>query len=71
LKEAAYKSISFLEFDSKITWKSFEVKYERGAPKIRLKDGMRLKEGGTVDLMGSLSHDAGCVVGVCVAIRKV
>ena len=80
LKEAAYKSLS-LRY---LTWKSFDLRYlPNGAPTIHLiangldsekgglgEDGRGLAHEGGVNLMASLSGDAGVLVGVVIALRK-
>jgi phosphopantetheinyl transferase (holo-ACP synthase) len=60
LKEAAYKAVSGM--GERPSWKSFDVNYAGGAPRIEMD-----RRGLT--LMVSLSHDAGVVVGVCIAIK--
>jgi len=74
LKEAAYKSLSTLNLDPKPSWKSFELTHHHNAPRLIFKHSSNTLVGeadGEVDLMVSLSHDGGFVIGVCVATRRV
>ncbi|KAI9638070.1 4'-phosphopantetheinyl transferase superfamily [Dioszegia hungarica] len=73
LKEAAYKSLSS---HSHPRWTGFDIHTSSySAPTIRFTDRLLLRSGATlrreeVEMMASLSNDAGVVVGVVIAMRK-
>ncbi|CAD6588418.1 MAG: hypothetical protein TREMPRED_005054 [Tremellales sp. Tagirdzhanova-0007] len=84
LKEAAYKSLSTYQLSTKLTWKSLHLRHlPTGAPILHLDQkspsvdnpegaGQTAAgvDGEQVELMASLSGDAGIVVGVVIAVRK-
>jgi holo-[acyl-carrier protein] synthase len=76
LKEAAYKALS-AHISTGLTWKSLEVDHlPSGQPTIRYSPSDTTVGrspglvGMEVDLMCTLSHDAGVVVGVVIAQTK-
>ena len=76
LKEAGYKALAAYHSSTKINWKSFDLRYlPSGAPVLyfiqplgHLKNGVQTDPG--VELISSLSGDAGVLVGVVIAQQK-
>ncbi|WWD19514.1 holo-[acyl-carrier-protein] synthase [Kwoniella shandongensis] len=68
LKEASYKSLASHLPGHPPTWKSLEITHSpSGQPILRPTDRIVAEK---YSLMGSLSHDAGVVVGVVIAQRS-